>query len=122
MAEALFNAAPPPGWRARSAGTEPKAAVRPEAVAVMREVGIDISRAVPKGLAGARGPDVALVVGLCAEEACPVIPGARSAHWPLPDPRPGDLEDHRRIRDDLRDRLEELAAALREERPPRGGG
>ena len=112
MAEALFNAAPPPGWRARSAGTEPKARVRPEAIAVMREVGIDISRQVPKRLDQALGPDVALVVGLCVEEACPVVPGARSLHWPLPDPRPGDLDHHREIRDELRERVKQLVAEL----------
>jgi arsenate reductase len=112
MAEAWFNAAPPPGWRARSAGTEPKDRVRPEAVAVMDEVGIDISRQVPKPLPEALGPDVALVVGLCAEEACPVVPGAVSLHWPLPDPRPGDLAHHREIRDDLRRRITALAADL----------
>ncbi len=120
MAEALFNAAPPPGWRARSAGTEPKARVRPEAVAVMAEVGIDISRQVPKGLEAALGPDVALVVGLCAEEACPVVPGARSLHWPLSDPPPGDLQAHRRIRDDLRGRVARLAAALAAEGSGKG--
>jgi len=112
MAEALFNAAPPPGWRARSAGTEPKPRLRPEAIAVMSEVGIDISGQEPKGLDQALGPDVALVVGLCAEEACPVVPGARSLHWPLPDPTPGDLGAHRRIRDDLRARIARLAAEL----------
>jgi len=87
MAEAFFNAAPPAGWRARSAGTEPGAKVRAEAIAVMAELGLDISRQVPKGLAVAPGADVALVVGLCEEEACPVIPGTRSLHWPMPVPR-----------------------------------
>lgn len=112
MAEALFNAAPPPGWRARSAGTEPKDRVRPEAVTVMAEAGIDISRQVPKRLEAALGPDVAMVVGLCAEEACPVVPGVRSLHWPLPDPPPGDVDAHRRIREDLRQRIRHLADEL----------
>lgn len=112
MAEGLFNADPPPGWRARSAGTEPKPALRPEALAVMREVGVDISAQRPKGMAEALGPDVALVVGLCAEEACPVVPGARSLHWPLPDPRPGDLEHMRALRDELRRRIAALRTAL----------
>ncbi|MBI3976085.1 MAG: hypothetical protein HY334_06810 [Armatimonadetes bacterium] len=115
MAEGFFNAAPPPGWRARSAGTEPAARVRPEAIAVMGEVGIDISPQRPKGLAEAAGPDVALVVGLCAEEACPVIPGARSLHWALPGPRPGDLDEHRRTRDALRGRIAGLRAELESE-------
>ncbi len=118
MAEALFNAAPPLGWRARSAGTEPKERVRPEAVAVMAELGIDISRQVPKRLDQALGPDVALVVGLCAEEACPVVPGAQSLHWPLPDPRPGDMNQHREIRDDLRRRTADLIGDLARGRMP----
>ncbi len=121
MAEALFNAAPPPGWRARSAGTEPKAQVRPEAIAVMAELGRDISRQVPKGLDQALGPDVGLVAGLCAEEACPVVPGARSVHWPLPDPRPGDLEQHRQVRDELRRRIAGLADELAQNAPQREG-
>ncbi len=112
MAEALFNAAPPPGWRARSAGTEPGAKVRAEAIAVMGEVGLDISRQVPKGLAVALGADVALVVGLCEEEACPVIPGARSLRWPLPVPRSGDLNHYRHIRDALRERIAALVECL----------
>src|SRR3989442_15548739 len=75
MAEGLFNAMAPPGWRAGSAGTEPAAQVRPEAITVMREIGIDISGHRPKHLRDALGPDVALVIGLCQEEACPVVPG-----------------------------------------------
>jgi protein-tyrosine-phosphatase len=86
MAEGLFNARAPAGWRAGSAGTDPGQQVRPEAVAVMREAGIDISRQVPKSIAAAMAPDVEVVVGLCAEEACPVIPGTRMLHWPLPNP------------------------------------
>ena len=43
MVEGLFNAMAPPGWRAGSAGTEPAAQFRPEAITVMRESGIDIS-------------------------------------------------------------------------------
>jgi protein-tyrosine-phosphatase len=89
--------------------------VRPEAIAVMGEVGLDISRQVPKRLDQALGPDVALVVGLCAEEICPVVPGARSLHWPLADPRPGDLDHHREIRDEVRERVKQLVAGLQPE-------
>ena len=113
MAEALFNAAAPPGWRAGSAGTEPAAAVRPEAVTVMREIGLDISEQRPKSLPDVLGPDVALVIGLCAEEACPVVPGATMEHWPLPNPAGRDVAFFREIRDELRTRVEELIARLR---------
>ncbi|MDR7509548.1 MAG: arsenate reductase ArsC [Armatimonadota bacterium] len=116
MAEGLFNSMAPPGWRASSAGTEPAARVRPQAVEVMREVGIDISGHRPTHLRDALGPDVALVVGLCAEEACPVIPGAASEHWPLPDPAgTTDLQFYRDLRDELRRRIAELVRRLPDE-------
>jgi len=112
MAEALFNALAPAGWRAGSAGTEPGSQVRPEAVAVMREVGIDISGRRPAHLRDVLGPDVKLVVGLCQEEACPVVPGVPSEHWPLPDPSGRDLVFFREIRDELRRRIHDLAGRL----------
>ena len=112
MAEALFNALAPAGWRAGSAGTEPSTQVRPEAVTVIREIGIDISSHRPMHLRDVLGPDVGLVVGLCQEEACPVVPGARSEHWPLPDPSGKDLAFFRDLRDDLRQRVTDLAARL----------
>jgi len=78
----------------------------------MREVGIDISGHRPKHLRDGLGPDVALVVGLCQEEACPAVPGARSEHWPLPDPSGRDLAFFREIRDELRRRIHDLAGRL----------
>jgi protein-tyrosine-phosphatase len=112
MAEALFNAAAPPGWRAGSAGTEPAAAVRPEAVAVMAEAGLDISAEHPKALAEVLGAEVALVVGLCAEEVCPVVPGAVMEHWPLPNPAGRDIAFFREIRDELERRVSDLITRL----------
>lgn len=112
MAEALFNQVAPPGWRAGSAGTEPAARVRAEAVVVMGEIGIDISGQSPKHLRDALGPDVALVVGLCQEEACPVVPGAKSEHWPLPDPAGQSLDFYRQVRDELRERIADLSGRL----------
>jgi len=112
MAEGLFNATAPSGWRAGSAGTDPGERVREEAVAVMREAGIDISRHTPKSIQAAMGPDVQLIVGLCAEEACPVIPGVRSLHWPLPNPAGRPIAVFRDIRDDLSRRIAALIQDL----------
>ncbi len=79
----------------------------------MREIQIDISGQRPKGLADVLGPDVALVVGLCAEEACPVVPGARSEHWPLPDPAgTKDPQFYRQIRTELTRRIDDLIGRL----------
>ena len=112
MAEGLFNSQAPAGWRAGSAGTDPSGSVRPEAIAVMREIGIDISRHVPKSLSAALSPETQLVVGLCEEEACPVVPGARSLHWPLPNPAGSGVERYREVRDDLATRINALIADL----------
>jgi arsenate reductase len=112
MAEGLFNALAPSGWRAGSAGTDPGEHVRAEAITVMREIGIDISGHRPKSLQAAMGPDVQLAVGLCAEEACPVIPGVQSLHWPLPDPAARPLSVFRAVRDELSRRVRVLIQDL----------
>jgi arsenate reductase len=108
MAEGLFNALAPAGWQARSAGTDPQGKVRPEAIAAMREIGIDIAQHWPKAISDAMAPDVELVVGLCAEEACPVIPGVRMIHWPLPNPAGREVQFFRDTRDDLVARIRQL--------------
>src|SRR2546422_3787334 len=114
MAEGLFNAMAPPGWRADSAGTEPAAQVRPEAITVMREIGIDISGHRPKHLRDALGPDMALVIGLCQEEACPVVPGVPSEEWQLPKAAGATHHSvHRRFRDGLRRPVDDLHTRLR---------
>lgn len=78
----------------------------------MQEIGIDISAQRPKRLNSVPGPDIALVVGLCEEEACPVVAGIRSEHWPLPDPAGRDIDAFRKVRDDLRGRIAVLTARL----------
>lgn len=78
----------------------------------MREAGIDISAHRPKSIDAAMGPDVRLVIGLCAEEACPVIPGIRSLHWPLPNPPARSMSAFREVRDELSRRIRLLIADL----------
>jgi len=69
-----------------SAGSRP-AAVHPHAVAVMNEIGIDISGHASKAVDDIDVSAVDTVVTLCAEEVCPVLPGnPRRLHWPIDDP------------------------------------
>lgn len=112
MAEAFFNAAAPAGWRAGSAGTAPAMLIMPQTYQVMGELGFDLRGQYPKSLHDALGPDVGLVIGLCAEEECPVIPGVPNEHWPLADPVGMDLSFVRGIRDDLRRRVADLVRRL----------
>jgi arsenate reductase len=97
--------------------------VHPAAVEVMRELGIDISGQRPKRIDEVPLGDVDLIVTLCAENVCPATPpSTRRESWPLPDPAAaGDngagAEAFRRVRDDLRERLQRLATGWIESRP-----
>ena len=117
MAEGLARARAPGEWRVFSAGSHP-GRLSATAVEAMREIGIDISAHHAKGLEDVPLEEADLIITLCAEEVCPVVPGgrARRLHWPLPDPAAvtGDaearLERFRAVRDELARRMEELLA------------
>jgi len=86
MAEGIARSIAPPGVKVRSAGSRPTS-VRPEAIAVLREIGIDISGHRSKSIAEIPPPEIDTVITLCGEEECPVFLGnARRLHWGLPDP------------------------------------
>jgi arsenate reductase len=112
MAAAFFNAlADPARARAVSAGTEPGDRVHPEVVAVMREVGLDLSRATPSRLTADLAARGQLLVTMGCGEACPVVPGLKREDWPLDDPKGQPLDRVRHIRDEIRARVAALIAA-----------
>jgi arsenate reductase (thioredoxin) len=78
----------------------------------MDEVGVDISKEFPKPLTDevVRAADAVITMG-CGD-ACPIYPGKRYEDWELEDPAGQDLETVRRIRDEIRGRVEQLIAAL----------
>ena len=112
LAEGIARFLAPPGVTVWSAGSGPTR-VRPEAIAVLAEIGIDISTHRSKAVSDIPAADVDTVITLCGEEECPVFLGrARRLHWGLPDPAAtagsdaDRLDAFRRTRDDLRRRLE----------------
>ena len=114
MAAAFFNRlADPNRARACSAGTQPAARVHPEVVAVMHEVGVDLSRTHPTQLTDALAAGAHLLVTMGCGESCPVVPGLRRHDWDLPDPKGQPVERVRAIRDDIRTRIERLIASER---------
>ena len=113
MAAAFFNAFADPGAAcAVSAGTHPSDRVHAEVVAAMREVDIDLSRAVPQLLTGALLKDASMLVTMGCGEECPFVPGLQREDWPLPDPKGKDDNAVRAIRDEVRMRVAELAVRL----------
>ncbi|MBW2529790.1 MAG: ubiquinone/menaquinone biosynthesis methyltransferase [Deltaproteobacteria bacterium] len=112
MAEGIARSLAPASTRLSSAGSVPTA-VRPEAVQVLAEIGIDISAHRSKSIEQVDSSSVTTVITLCDEEVCPVFPGpVARLHWALPDPAAvtGDQEARlaafRVVRDELRRRLE----------------
>lgn len=111
MAAAFFNHLAPADVRAISAGTEPAARVHPEVVAVMSELGLDLSQAQPQRLTAALAQSAALLITMGCGEQCPVVPGLRRLDWPLPDPKGQSADAVRAIRDDIRERVRALIAS-----------
>ena len=116
MAEGLGRAAAPPGWTVSSAGSDP-GSLSSRAVAVMAEIGIDISSHHSKGMDDVPWDDADMVVTLCAEEACPVIPPqVEHFDWAMPDPASvtgtaeEELDAFRVARDEIQERVAQLWA------------
>jgi arsenate reductase len=124
MAEGMLRAWGGDAFEAFSAGTH-ATVVRPEAVAVMAEIGIDISSQRSKNVEAYEGGRFEWVITVCdqARQECPVFPGAEhSAHWGIDDPgeiegdEPARMGAFRMARDELRNRIRFLIlTAAREE-------
>jgi arsenate reductase len=117
MAEGLLRQDGQDSFEVASAGTKPSF-VRPEAIAAMHEIGIDISGHRSKSVDEFAGQAFDYVITVCdnARESCPVFPAAtKRIHWSLDDPAAVQgteeqrLAEFRRVRDQLRTRLRQFA-------------
>ncbi len=109
MAAAFFNKhLSSSSITAQAAGTDPAVQLHPEVVAVMLEVGIDLSAARPQLLTPELAAQATLMVTMGCGENCPFVPGLKIIDWALPDPKGKDLAVVRSIRDDIEQRVIEL--------------
>ena len=95
-----------------SAGSLPADVINPVAVAAMAEAGIDIAGRQPAVLTTGAVQEADVVITMGCGDACPFFPGKRYEDWALEDPAGQDLEAVRRIRDQIRARVEELITTL----------
>ena len=119
MAEGMLRAWGGDRFEAFSAGTE-VTSVRPEAITVMREIGIGISGQRSKSFEEFIGQAFGWVITVCdqARQNCPVFPNVgETDHWSIKDPSDAEgtdaqrLEVFRQVRDDLRDRMRAFISA-----------
>jgi arsenate reductase len=128
MAEGLLREMAVEMFDVASAGVSPSH-VRPEAIAVMREIGIDISRHRSKSVDEFINQEFDYVITVCdnAREQCPVFPGhAKQIHWSFDDPaaaqgdEPARLAVFRRVRDEINERLQLFVAEKTRKQSPAG--
>ena len=105
----------------RSAGSAPAEQINPVAVEAMREAGIDITAEAPKILTADTVRDSDVVITMGCGDTCPVFPGKRYEDWDVPDPAGQPLQVVRRIRDEVRDRVQALLSGLPKNNPARHG-
>ena len=118
MAEGLLRHMACDRFEVHSAGTE-KTRVNPLAIEAMNDLGVDISSHWSKTIPELGGHHFDFVITVCdnANESCPVFPGTSTRiHWSFEDPSAATgteeekLTEFRRIRDQIRARLEEFLA------------
>jgi arsenate reductase (thioredoxin) len=131
MAEAMFNANPPEGWTAISAGTSPAASVNPRTGPMLRELGLDLPPHPPQRLS----PDMMdtarlrVTMGCLDDASCPArLKSLELRDWALPDPASLDDAGFRQVRDRIAANVKGLrteivlssrrAAALSRDRAP----
>ena len=97
-----------------SAGSAPKDTINPVAVEAMAEVGIDISNQQPKVLTTEAVQESDAVITMGCGDVCPVFPGKRYEDWVLEDPAGQDIAFVRKVRDEIKSRVEGLLSELLE--------
>ena len=112
MAAVLLNSLAEGRVHVRSAGSTPAGAIGPEAIAALRELGLDFDEEFPKPLTDdvVRAADVVITMG-CGD-SCPIFPGKRYEDWELVDPAGKDIETVRAVRDDIKARIQNLLGEL----------
>jgi arsenate reductase (thioredoxin) len=119
MAQAFFEKHGPADVRAESAGAEPAEAVHPVVVEAMREAGIDLRERRPKRLTLEMQLHADWAITLACGAKCPYVPSVVE-DWDVADPAGQPIEEVRRIRDDIEDRVVELVRdrieSIREDR------
>ncbi len=125
LAEGILRAAAADLFEVASAGSKPAGYVHPKAVAVMQEIGIDLSTHASKHMNEFLHRQVDTVITVCgnADQACPIYPGQMNRyHWPFEDPAHAQGSDDavlsvfRSVRDQIRLVFEAYASGYRQHR------
>jgi len=95
-----------------SAGSKPSGTVNPDAVLVMKEIGIDITGQVSKGFEQLPYNKFDYIVTMGCQDTCPYFPAKEKVDWQIEDPKGKGLEVFRRVRDEIKKKIEEWISAI----------
>lgn len=98
---------------AYSAGSKPSGVINPKAIAAMKELGYDLSKHESKSLKEVEqfAPFDAVVTMGCGD-ACPWMPAKKFIDWQIPDPKNMEPDAFNRVRDIIRDKVEDLLSSI----------
>ena len=108
MAEAFAKFYGSEDLKVYSAGSKPSGTINPQAIDVMRQTGYDLTSHQSKSLSDIPDMEFDAVVTMGCGDECPFIRARQQIEWDIPDPKERSIEDVRRIRDLIRDRVQEL--------------
>ena len=91
-----------------SGGSAPASSVNPMALAAMEELGISIADEQPKKWTMEMLHEVDVVISMGCGDDCPILPGKERLDWEITDPAGQDLDFVRRVRDEIRLRVEKF--------------
>ncbi len=116
MAEAFFRKYLPSGFEPISAGTMPAAKINPIAAQAMKEIGIDIEKNSPQSISQEMidGAETAVNMGCMDKESCPALFLRDVTDWQIEDPKGKSIEEIRKIRDQIEQRVKELVLQLKQ--------
>jgi protein-tyrosine-phosphatase len=91
-----------------SAGSKPSGKINPKAIESMKEIGYDLARHSSKSLAEIPQEQYEYVITMGCGDVCPFVPSKYHEDWGIPDPKELPMEEFRKIRALIEDKVREL--------------
>ena len=114
IAEGFFRKYAPEGYEPISAGTKPTSQINPTVVQAMNEIGVEIKQQKPKDITEdmMRNSTKIINMGCMDKSFCPTLFIPNLIDWGIEDPKGKSIEQVREIRDDIEQRVKQLATDL----------
>jgi arsenate reductase len=112
LSEAIFNASAPKGWQAESAGVQAAAAINPVVADLLQEIGIRLGSKTPRTVTPEMIARASRVVTFGCLDRCPIGAKDKGEDWSVPGATGKSVDQLHSIRDDLRQRIEDLQSRL----------